>query len=282
MASRSPGPGLSRRRVLEGLGVGLFATGVASSFDTKAFSVVEGDRAVNVSVASDPDALVGLDISDAVKKNSREPLVYVTNRLDVEQTITVTVNNCADDILYNPSDESATCEITGTVAAGQTGRFDINGQKVRTVDFSIDVDSVTLQLNADRTVDVESGNNKGAIFVQKFSGLTADTNRNEWTIDDVYVKDDDGDEDLDRVEIEIQDSSATTVASETKYCGWNNSGSDTVNCKNGKAYNPGGNPDLTIQPDDASYDVTNQTYQATVFGYDVDGNFDTDTTTTNE
>jgi len=264
---------LTRRGALAGLGAAMVGGGAVTSFGSQAVNAVTGDRASNVALASDPNAYVGLDRSAAVKKNEREPLVYIENPLSATQTVTVTINSCADDILYNPSDEQANCQITGTVGGGQTGRFDIEAQQTGTLEYSIEAESVQLRLNADRTVDVESGNVKGAVYIQGFSDLTADTAQDEWGIKKVHVKDDDGDDDLDRVEIEVQDGDANRVGTETFACG----------CGGGSAFNPSGNPSVTVQPDDPSYTVDpNETYQATVFGYDADGNFDTDTVTTNE
>ncbi|PSP85254.1 hypothetical protein BRC83_03305 [Halobacteriales archaeon QS_1_68_17] len=275
---------ISRRRLLVGLGGGLVGAGTLSmAADTGAFSSATTPREAAVSIAEPENALVGLDINSPVKKNSRDPLVYVTNNLNVDVTVTITLDTCTDGTLYdnagNADDCSAaddsTTTATSTIVSGDTGRFDIesnvSGQYIY---FDIDASGDGFSLSTQDRTYAESGNVKGAVFIQKFKGLKTNTrgNNNEWTIDIVHVKDDDGDDDLDRVEFEIQEET-TTVGTKTITCG----------CDGGKAYNPGGNPDVTIQPDAPNYTVdSTKSYTATVTGYDADGNYDTDTITTDE
>ena len=99
-------------------------------------------------------------------------------------------------------------------------------------------------------------NSPSAIQFSNFQGFTADADNDEFTIDQVQIQDNDGDDDLDRVEYVVTDSSGTEVASET------------VNNIGPSQYQPGS---VTIS---ASSVPAGDTYTVTATTYDTDGNFD--------
>lgn len=239
---------------------------------------------MNVTVAEDPsNAIVGLEVNSSVQKNSRDPLVYVTNNLADDATVTVELDTCDEGTLYDPAGNADDCAdagddttaVTSTIGSGETGRFDIDADvSGQYIYFSIAVSAPGFSLEVAERTYAEAGNVKGAVVVKKFQGLDTNTGgtSNEWTIDNVKIFDDDGDDDLDRVDFEIQEGTAT-VATLTVTCG----------CNGGAKYSPNGNPAVTIEPDDPDYTVDDATtYSATVVGYDADGNYDSDTVTTDE
>lgn len=262
--------GITRRKVLAGAGVGLFGTGVLSTTgDTLAFDSATASRTTKVSVADDQsNAIVGLEVYSPVKKNSRDPLVTVTNNTGTDVTVTVSLNTCSDGTLYDPQGDETDCangidSVQYSLASGDAGRVDINAN-VSGVDvpFTIDVSSPEFSFQASRKTTAESGNAKSAIAIKQIQKFAADAKKDEWSINKVSVKDSDGDDDLDRVEYEITDSSGETRATRT-------------DSASGGKYQAN---KVTITPDDASYNIpSGENYTLTVTGYDVDGNFDLDT-----
>jgi hypothetical protein len=261
--------GLSRRGLLLGLGGGLTGLGgLLISTETVAFGSASAPRGTNVTTAADDSAIVGLLVSDSVQKNNQEPLVDVTNDVGEAADVTVTLDSCSDGTLHGP-DGSSGCSVTFPLGEGNSRTVEIEAAvKDRTIPFDITVTSTTFRFEGARETDTVAGNKSGAVSISKLAGFAADTGRDEWTIDQVKVEDNDGDDDLDRVEYEIEDDGGTVRATRTDTCG----------CNGGSKYQPNGNPAVTISPDDPSYSIpTGETYTLTVRGYDADGNSDFET-----
>lgn len=261
--------GISRRRVLLGLGGGLTGIGgLLISTETLAFSSASAPRATNVTTAADDSAIVGLLVSDSVQMNDQEPLVDVTNNVGEAADITVTLDTCSDGTLYGP-DGGSGCSVTFPIGDGNSRTVQIEAAvKDQTIPFDLTATATKFQFEGTRETDAVSGNKSGAVSISRLTGFAADTDQDEWTIDQVMVEDNDGDDDLDRVEYEIKDDGGTVRATRTDSCG----------CNGGSKYQPNGNPAVTIEPDDSGYSIpSDETFTLTVRGYDTDGNSDFET-----
>ncbi|TQQ81299.1 hypothetical protein EGH24_09250 [Halonotius terrestris] len=145
--------------------------------------------------------------------------------------------------LENPGDGTYTPTLTFNTASGQTETYE-----------------------ADFTARV---NNAGAINVAKptqdkdFTAVP-DGNGNQFEIDAVDVRDDDGDDDLTGVNYEVRegDTNGTIVAQKS------------VNFTAQATYSPNSE---TIQPEDGYNVKTDQLYTLTTLGEDADGNYDSAT-----
>jgi len=262
---------LSRRATLLKVGsAAALATGVAAGVtETGAYTSVRGDRGVNVSVADGTGGLVGIAPRGPVKKNSEDPMVELSNNTDQSITVTVTLADCtAGELYYNGV--ASGCSASVTIDAGNSQSIDIEASATGTIGFSVDVDGPGLSLAADRSVESRAGNKPGAVRIQKpakDSDFNARDKKDEWTAK-VDVRDNDSDDDLDRVEFEITEgnSGGTVVASRTD-----------SNIP-GNRYKPN---KVTLTPDDPAYSIqSGQLYALTVRGYDVDGNVATSTVQT--
>ncbi|WP_276258738.1 hypothetical protein [Haloglomus litoreum] len=264
-----PGKKQVTRRAALGLmaGGGLLATS-----ETLGFSNVTAGRGVSIETASDANALVGIELRGPVQKNKQDPMVDITNTLDDDATVTVSLNTCSDGTLYDPQNDSG-CSVTFPVLQGNTATVDIEAAVGNTtVPFTIQVSAprsttpTEFSFTATREVTAEAGNVKSAVEVKQVKKFSANANgnSNDWGIGKVQVQDKDGDKDLDRVEYEITDSSGTTRATRT-------------DSASGKKYDV---KKITIQPDDPDYQLqSGETYTLDVVGYDADGNTDSETKT---
>jgi hypothetical protein len=151
-----------------------------------------------------------------------------------------------------------------TISPGASRSVEIEASvKDTTIPFTITGSSSEFAFEATRETTAVSGNTAGAIKFQKLEGFSANSTDDDWTIRDIDIRDNDGDDDLDRVEFEIEDSSGTVRATRTDACG----------CSKRSKYAPNGNPSVRIATDNSSYSVTgDETYKLTVSAYDVDGN----------
>lgn len=254
--------GVTRRRLLVGAGTVLVGAGAASGFETVAFSSATAPRSTNVSVADDPDAIVGLLVADSVKRNSRDQLVDIENGTDHTVDFTVSLDDCTQGTLYGPNGSG--CSVGLTLSPGASQSVDIEASvKDTTIPFTIVGSSAEFDFEATRETTAVAGNASGPIQFKKLQGFSANSSSDDWTISNIDIRDDDGDSDLDRIEFEIEDSSGTVRATRTDSCG----------CDGGSKYSPTGNPAVTITPDDSSYAVSSgETYKLTVTASDADGN----------
>ncbi|WP_255151775.1 hypothetical protein [Halorarius halobius] len=251
---------LTRRRVLGGLvgGAGVLSA-VSLSNRTGAFSSATAGRSVAVSVADDPNALVGLDINGAVKKNSTDRLVTVTNDTSSDVTVTVSLDFCTQGTLYYDPAGTSGCSVSFSLAVGGSGTVDIEAAvKDTTIPFTLDVAGSGFSFTATRSTTAESGNVKGAVTVKKVKKFSANLLDNNWTVQQVDIRDGDGDADLDRVEYEVTDSGGTVRGTQR----------DTAS---GDSYSRKKN-EVVIEPDSGYILVPGETYTLTVTGYDADGN----------
>lgn len=83
-------------RMLNVIAVGLIVLGsVAMAGPTFGFSTIAGDRAVSVSTADDPAALLGLDIASNVSPGDQTELVDITNNFDNQMDVTIVLGEDA-------------------------------------------------------------------------------------------------------------------------------------------------------------------------------------------
>jgi hypothetical protein len=163
---------------------------------------------------------------------------------------------------------------SGTVTTDAEGRASVQFTPDPGTSGDVTVDATINGGNGDLnttqfSISVSSGgggvnNNPNALQVQ-INDFKKIPGQNEWRID-IQVQDQDGDDDIDRVEWDISDSSGVTRAEgeETSNVG----GVDQIQV------------DRAIDPDDSSYNIqANEKYTLTIRGYDVDGNNDDATST---
>jgi hypothetical protein len=275
-ASRSSGQS-GRRGFLLKLGGGIAIIGGAGAalLPSGAFTTANADRNSRIDAAAEGDGIVGIIRQNTVKKNSRDPMVEFINNGSQDIDIQVTLQNCGDGTLYNNNGNSG-CSVVVTLPVGQSEFVDIDAGVTGTIPYDVSISESggsDFQLLTTGTVESESGRVKGAIRIQapnKDQDFTANPPQgnmgNNWTVKNVDVRDDDGDDDLTEVKFEVSVSGQGVV------------GSETVSNPPGDRYKPNGNPAVTIDPDDPNYTIQSGTqYTLTVTGTDADGNFDTAT-----
>jgi len=247
--------------------VGLGATGLGQLVrSTEAFSSITASRDSDLTVASEENGIVGIVGQGPVQKNQRESMVKFTNNATTEITITVTLDNPGDGTLYNNEGNNGT-SVTFTLPPGNSQPVDIEATIQGTIPYSVSVDSEGLGFSSNKSVEAVGGNANNFVRVYNLQDFQANSdNNNNWTLNKAQAQDRDGDKDLDRIEYEITDSTGTLRASRT------------VNFQNPKKQYQA--QDLTFSPDDAAYDLpAGEKYTLTATGYDVDGNFGSDTVT---
>jgi len=146
--------GVSRRKVLGGLGVGLAAIGGGSlAVGTRAYDSVEADRTTNVSTADDPSALLGLEGND---DTSVTPTV--TNNTNNSMDVTFDSSESVEfDVGTNGTYEAV--PVTFSLASGETKEVAIS----YTGDCT-DAGSATI----DKTVDLlDGGSTVGSITLSR-------------------------------------------------------------------------------------------------------------------
>lgn len=187
----------------------VFGGAVAMVFGTGAFTAINADRASSVDVASDQNALVGLDIADPVTPTSGAELVTVSNNFDEPMTVTVTLTSNTDsgvslqdtqktipegesetfnvnvDPLQQPrliefqvqssSDGASAVSLTRTASVASVG---VCGDETRVIDEDVngDIDSeknVELSSNVQVKGDVDA---EGCVILNDESHIKGDTN----------------------------------------------------------------------------------------------------------
>jgi len=261
--TRGSSKGVTRRRLLFGLGGGGLIGLGSTSLSTDAFSLVSASRSTAVSVASDTP-LIGLNVYSPVPSNTTSPVLDVTNNLSEGATVIVSLNTTTDGTLHHPEDQNSD-SVEFPLSRGETSTVSLEPSvQNTTVAFSITVRWSDGTVEATRETYVEAGNVKGAVTIQQVKNFSANRNPdNNWTIQKVKIKEGDNDNDLDYVEYDVTDSTGATVASDSE------SIAGGYNKKN-----------ITLWPDDGSYQLQQgETYTLTVTAYDADGNSDTVTRT---
>lgn len=266
--SRSVSRGSSRRGFLLKLGAGVTVgtASVAGLMSTGSFSLVDLDRNTTIGIASEGNGVVGIVGQGPVQKNSREAMIELSNNSPDQATITVTLDNSSDGTLYDNEGGSGS-SVTFTLASGNSQFVDIDADVTGTIGYSVSISSPSLSIDTTGSVESEAGNVKGAVRIQqpnKNQDFNVRQNQGEFVVKKVDIRDDDGDNDLDKIEFRVREggSSGTVV------------GSKDVDNPPGDRYNP---KSVTIQPDSDYTIKSNTTYSLTVTGYDVDGNFASET-----
>jgi hypothetical protein len=261
--------GTLTRRVALGLIGGGALLGITSA---GAFDQVEANRGFDISVA-DETALVGIVDLGPVKKNSRDPMVELTNNTSDSINLTVSLTNCADGQIYDNEGGSG-CSITVTLASGNAGIIDITAATAGTISYDISAVGDNVGVSTTSSVEAESGTIAGAVRIQKplqdqdFTAAPPQGNQgNRFEIKQVDVQDDDSDDDLVEVAYEVREgsTSGTVVAQKT------------VSFAATNRYKLNGNPAETITPNSGYTIQSGQLYTLTVTGTDADGNFATST-----
>jgi hypothetical protein len=144
-------------------GLALIASGVGVSvLETLGATQIVADRNGAVTVASDDNALIGLDGLDEGTVYEEPSDVTITNNTGVDLTGTNEISVVAGDLMLreNEQDDSTTTLSPGTIAAGDTYAFQIVTASDRTGKVTDDVvvdlerpDGVSVR--AERTVTVE-------------------------------------------------------------------------------------------------------------------------------
>jgi hypothetical protein len=269
--SGSGGADGSRRQYLLKLGGGiaLLAGGATSFVSSDAFDLIDAGRDSTIDIASQGNGVVGVVGQGPVKKNSREAMVEFTNNGAEQVSITVTLDTTSDGTLYD-NDGGSGSSVTFTLSAGNSQFVDIDADVTGTISYGVSVSSSSLDLDTTGTVESQSGNVDTDILIQapsKNQDFTADPTANEFVVDKVDVRDDDGDnnDNLDRVEFRVREggSSGTIVGSK-----------DVDFSPPTDRYKPGS---VTVQPNAGYALKANTTYALTVTGYHTNGNFDSET-----
>lgn len=261
--SRSSDTG--RRTVLKAgaLAVGLGSLGQYVR-STGAFDAATASRGVGISTASEGNGLVGIVGQGPVKKNSRDPMVRLTNNSAESITITLTLDDPGDGTLYDNEGGSGS-SVAFSLAPENSQLVDLDAVITGPISYSVSVTSESLSIDTVGSVEAVAGNANDFVRVFNVKDFQANSGpQNDWTLAQTQVQDRDGDKDLDRVEYEITDSAGTLRASQNVQI-------------SGKQYQA---QDLTFTPDDPTYDLpAGEKYTLTVTGYDVDGNSGSETVT---
>jgi hypothetical protein len=248
-----------------GLGTAIAGTGLVS---TGALTHVSADRGVSVATADGETALLGLVGQGPVKKNSREPMVELTNNTDGDLTITVSLANCNDGTLYDDGGGTG-CSVSFTLGSGNSTTVDIEASATGTMGYTVTATGPDLSVEATGTVESQAGNVTGAIRIQKpkQNDFTASTgngdNGGTFTADKVDIRDEDGDADLTELRFRVREG---------------DSGGDLVGSRDvtppGDRYQEN-NVDVPVDPD---YTITSgTTYALTLTAEDADGNTESET-----
>lgn len=264
---RGAGRGLSRRSflILFGIGTGLTATLLQ---DSGAFTTVTGSRNTDIQIAREGEGIVGVLPEDDVQFNQRDPLVQFNNNYGETVTITVSLTDTSDGILHDNDGNSGTT-VYITLADSGSQYVDIKAAVTGTIPYTIDITAQNLGLQATRNTDAVTGYNADAVDIRnphQDTHFTTNLQTGRWEINNIDVRDNDGDNDLDHIQIKIREGGnfGTTVATETIEIKPNDS----------DRYAPGGSPDARIKPDDSNYQITaNSTYALEFRAYDADGNY---------
>jgi|GEM_PF-2624062 hypothetical protein len=123
------------------IGLGATSVGVGALYGTGAFSSVNAGRGVSINTAQDKDALVSLDVADSVASNNDgERLYTVTNKFEVELSVTTTLTGEAAD------DDTITLvnhEITVRSGDSEEVLVDLSEPNPDTEEITFDIDTST-------------------------------------------------------------------------------------------------------------------------------------------
>lgn len=263
----------TRRSVLSSITAVVSGIGLIHSVrSADAFSRAKTNRGSQANVANDSDSVVGLLLSDSVKRNSQTLLTEVTNNTAGSASITVELSDCTQGTLFAP-DGSSGCAVTFPLQSGGMDSVDIETGEAggTTIPFTIKgwAEGGAVTFTIARSTSATSGNT-GGVTVDRIKKFAADTASDQWTIGRFTASS--TDYELDRIELEISEAgSGTTVATRT------------ISSISGFKYDAKGkrgNPAVTISPTDSGYNVSqNTTYELIVTAYNTNGDFGRDSRT---
>lgn len=262
---------LSRRSLIIRLGLAggalIGAGGLIQA--SNAYTTAEAGRSSTVNVAEEGSALIGIVGQGPIKKNTRSPLVQLTNRAQSALTFHVTLSDCSHGVLYNNNGGSG-CSVSALLLTGATQVYDIQPAIAGSIPYEISVSGARFSFGTAKSVLSEPGNVASAVLIQhptKDQDFTATVAQNRFELKNVDVRDNDDDDDLAEVKYEVQEagSGGTVIASKT------------ISDPPPDRYSPSGNPAEVILPN-VGYSITSGTlYRLTTTGTDGDGNFATQT-----
>jgi len=146
-----------RRQLTRRAALGLVAGGgLLATSETLGFSNVTAGRGVSIETADDANALLGLTVSDPVKKNNREPLVDIENNTGETISVTVSLDDCTQSKTLYDSDESG-CSVNLTIDPGLIKTVDIKADVAETIPFTITASSSDLSFEATRETTAQTG-----------------------------------------------------------------------------------------------------------------------------
>lgn len=259
---------MSRRALLGSLATGVAGLGIGHGvLQSSSYTSASAGRDSVVQVAGDTDgALLALLVADTVQRKQQSLLCEITNNAGETLAIDVSLDDPAQGTLTGPNGAGSTVSLTLDPGTDGSVDFTSNEKNGTVVPFSIVHSSTDLSFDIDRQTTVESGNNSGAVAVDKVQQFDSDAAADEWTVK--RLKATSTDYDLDTVELTVEEQSTGDVVSTKTY--------DTVTTTKFDKKNPG----PTLQSDSSSYDVqSTETYVLTVTATDTDGNFDRATRT---
>lgn len=156
--SRRRGPGTSRRRVLQALGLGAVGAGVGVALGgANAFTTGTIDRQSSATVADDDSAIVGLDVADTVPRGQQAFLAAITNNGTDASAIDVSLDDPAQGTLYGPTGSGHT--VTLALDPAETGSVEIQTQEPdgTTIPFTVSRSAPEFSFEIDRWTTVNAG-----------------------------------------------------------------------------------------------------------------------------
>ncbi|NHN43317.1 hypothetical protein G9C85_16995 [Halorubellus sp. JP-L1] len=261
-----------RRRLLAAAATSVAGIGLGLNvIQPSAYTSAVMNRQSSMNVAGDTDgALLGLLVADSVKKNNQELLVEITNNASRTLTMNVSLDDPNQGTLYGPNGPNSPVSLTIDPGVSKSVDIDSSEPDGTTVPFSIGRNGSKLSFDIGRQTTVQAGNTSGEVSIDKLNQFGVNQSADEWTIKTLEASS--TNYDLDTVELEIiEQSSGTTVGTKTY---------DEIGGTQFTRKGSGNDPAVVVQPDDASYDVTNETYELTVTATDTAGNFAQRTETT--
>jgi len=251
---------MKRRRLLAS--VGAVAMGCGAVLGTGGFATVEADRGASVSVATGANAALGIVGQGPAKKNERAPMVEYTNNTGQTITITTTLVTTGDITLYNNTGDSGST-VTIVLDPTNSASIDIESKVTGTVQYTVSVTSQGMDIEANGSVEVQSGQSATAVRIKKPSKNDHfAVNASSFEVTSADIVDIQSPDNLDIVEFRVREggSNGSLV------------GSKDIDNPPSDRYFLQGNQTLPIDPQSGYTIQSNTTYTLTVTAYDAEGN----------
>ena len=176
---------VTRRSALGLMGIG--AVGVAS--ETLGFTQLSADRGVNVAVANDLNAVLGLEGNSSDDTVDGDPLSNLEEE-NIEDDLTITFTNQSDVTLESTSDLIVTIDETGgdsELTVTETSGFDSDENITAGGEETYNIDE-DLNTNDDASIVLENNDTEDATIDvtvdAEFNGTTLNLTREDITITD--------------------------------------------------------------------------------------------------